>query len=131
MESDSSDDEINWTLFLAYIDQLPTRTIRDRSNPFNLYDDVEFRSRFRLTKECVGTLLGLIENNLEFNSRRNVPVSPLNQLLIALRFYSCSSFQVGLWRKTFVWYVYEEGGGGEHLLSTSINIFNSLLVFKF
>ena len=61
---DSSDDEIYWMLFLDYLDQLLARTIRDRTNQFDIYDDIEFRSRFRLTKACVVTLLELIENNL-------------------------------------------------------------------
>jgi hypothetical protein len=69
------------------------RKIRDRSNPFTEYSDMEFRMRFRLRKQTVQTLMHRIINGLT-DSTRNRAVSPLNRLLVTLRFYASSSFQV-------------------------------------
>ncbi|KAJ8928713.1 hypothetical protein NQ314_018723, partial [Rhamnusium bicolor] len=43
-------------------------------------------------KETVMHLLTLIEEDLEYPSNRNQSVSPMNQLLTCLRFYSLDSF---------------------------------------
>ena len=59
------------------------------------FSDEEFRVRFRLGKDTVIAILSEIENDLSYPSgEKNNSVSPLNQLLIALRFYATSTFQV-------------------------------------
>ena len=69
------------------------RFFRDRTNPMEMYDDVEFRCRFRLPKEVVIELAEEFKDNLTLSRRLGV-LSPLMQLLVALRFYATSSFQV-------------------------------------
>ena len=92
-----SDDEEFWQILDAYVDLEMTRrprTIRDRSNPLSDYDDIEFRMRFRLPKVAILALLARIEDSLVYSSVRYGQISPMNQLLIALRFLASGSFQV-------------------------------------
>lgn len=71
------------------------RYIRDGQNPFEFYNEWEFKRRFRFTKESVMfRILPLIEEGLAKNNNRGLPISPVLQLLICLRFYSTASFQV-------------------------------------
>lgn len=70
------------------------RLILVRRNPFIEYDNVDFRTRFRIRKACAEEILNLIGNNLVFLSNRNRPITPMNQLLITLRFYATGSFQL-------------------------------------
>ena len=95
MDSDTSDEE-DLLFILDYVDciELLPRVIRDRTDNFNAYADEEFRIRFRLSKHSVLNILDLIHARLQHSSERNMPVSPLDQLLLALRFYATSSFQV-------------------------------------
>ncbi|KAJ8974975.1 hypothetical protein NQ317_013483 [Molorchus minor] len=68
---------------------------------YNIFDDDEddvqidytvwFTSsekRFRLSKDCVLDVLRLIDNHLEYPYDSNNCISPINQLLTCLRFYS-------------------------------------------
>ncbi|KAK5643421.1 hypothetical protein RI129_007266 [Pyrocoelia pectoralis] len=64
------------------------RTIYQRSNHFDQLSEWDFFRRFRLQKETVLNVLAQIEHELEFPYDRNNSVSPINQLLIALRFYA-------------------------------------------
>jgi len=98
MEVESSDSSsIDDEFYHDVLETLePRRALRDRSDPTTAYDDVEFRSRFRLSKGTVVTVLCAIEQHLSYNSRRNVPVSPMLQLLIGLRYFACASFQVSI-----------------------------------
>lgn len=90
---DSDDEELLIILQFADAEARTIRHIRDRSDPFNDYDDVDFRLRFRLPKQSLLIILNEIGHLLERHSRRNYPVSPVNQLLIALRFFAIGSFQ--------------------------------------
>lgn len=63
---------------------------RIQSDFFKLTEK-EFKERFRLNKKTVTYLFNLIGKKLEHYSDRNNPVSPMNQLLITLRYYSCGS----------------------------------------
>ena len=89
------DDDEDYSDFELFNNICVTRTIRDRSNPLLDFSDEEFRVRFRLGKDTVIAILSEIENDLSYPSgEKNNSVSPLNQLLIALRFYATSTFQV-------------------------------------
>ena len=85
--------------FLEDIDQLylverlirKEKVVRDRSNPFTAYSDDEFIDRFRLTKECV-IQLDDIGEYLEPKQKKMLSISPLNQFLIASRFYATGCF---------------------------------------
>ncbi|KAK9711729.1 DDE superfamily endonuclease [Popillia japonica] len=69
------------------------RNLRPRTDLFNSYNDEEFKAPFRLSKGCVVRLLSRFENELEKQNMKNDPISPMNQLLCALRFYATGSFQ--------------------------------------
>ncbi|XP_068082607.1 putative nuclease HARBI1 [Anabrus simplex] len=66
----------------------PLRRIRERPDHFCIWTDAEFFCRFRLKKPTVIYLLGLIEDELRNVSARNFAVSPMNRLLLTLRFYA-------------------------------------------
>lgn len=86
-EIDSSDDE-------GYV-RVPKRYIRDWINPFEFYSEREFKRRFRFKKDSVlYGILPKIENELVQNNNRGLPIPPVCQLLICLRFYATGSFQV-------------------------------------
>ncbi|KAM7297958.1 putative nuclease HARBI1 [Ixodes scapularis] len=72
------------------------RQVRPRDDPFYRYDDVDFITRFRLSKDATIRLLSRIEHAIAFDGLRNCPLSPINQLLVALRFYATGTFQVVL-----------------------------------
>ncbi|XP_018397205.1 PREDICTED: putative nuclease HARBI1, partial [Cyphomyrmex costatus] len=72
----------------------PKRYIRDWINPFDIYNNQEFKRRFRFNKDSIlHGILPLIENELICQNNRGLPISPLYQLLICLRFYATGSFQ--------------------------------------
>ncbi|XP_033208933.1 putative nuclease HARBI1 [Belonocnema kinseyi] len=63
-------------------------TIYARENHFDKWDDREFFKRFRLTKQSVQYLLRQTEHRIRYRTERNNAVSPMCQLLMALRFYA-------------------------------------------
>lgn len=73
------------------------RYICDRQNPFEQYDDDEFKMRFRFNKDSVvnGIWPKIIEGLAKINNRGfPIPIPPQFQLLATLRYYETSSFQV-------------------------------------
>ncbi|KAE8747643.1 hypothetical protein FOCC_FOCC005622 [Frankliniella occidentalis] len=70
------------------------RFIRERLDHFRDLDDVDFVRRFRLSKRCALIVLECIDTRLEFLSNRNQSVSPMNQLLLTLRFYATGCTQL-------------------------------------
>lgn len=77
-------------------DQLPrASTLRDRSNPLESFDDDEFRYRFRFPKQfVVSEILPLVVHELERFTEHKNAITPIIQLLVALRFYATNSFQI-------------------------------------
>lgn len=67
------------------------RVFRDRLNPLDLYDDYDFKIRFRFTKQNVNEILTLISNDLQMDSR-GYSVPPHLQLLLTLRFFATGAF---------------------------------------
>ncbi|XP_049699813.2 putative nuclease HARBI1 [Helicoverpa armigera] len=84
------------TLINEYINppERKERIIRPRPDHFRIWDSKEFHRRFRLRKESVQYLLSLIENKIKHQTERNQCISPMLQLLIALRFYATGSFYI-------------------------------------
>lgn len=75
--------------------RFPKRYVRDGQNPFDIWNDVEFKKRFRFSKESIiYGILPIIEEGLAKINNRGLPISPVMQLLICLRFYATASFQV-------------------------------------
>lgn len=78
----------------AYAYASPSRRIfRDRLNPMETYDDHEFLCRYRFTKSAVKKLLAVLPVQ-ENADGRGIPLPPLMQLLISLRFYGAGTFQL-------------------------------------
>lgn len=73
----------------------PKRYIRDWIDPFEFYSNKEFKRRFRFNKNTVlHGILPKIEEGLARINNRGLPVPPIYQLLICLRFFATGSFQV-------------------------------------
>lgn len=73
----------------------PKRYIRDTENPFEFFNEREFKKRFRFSKESIiHGILPLVEEGLAKINNRGLPISPVLQLLICLRFYATRSFQL-------------------------------------
>ncbi|XP_067208429.1 putative nuclease HARBI1 [Linepithema humile] len=72
------------------------RVFRNKMDAFKIYNDREFRQRYRLTKECARYVISLVEERLSpLSGRRNV-VTPTLQILIALRYYAKGCYQIEL-----------------------------------
>jgi len=97
VENDNTEDGFRW---------LSKRYIRDWENPIEFYEDIPFKKRYRFNKgNVIDFLLPLVNNELRRNDNRGLPISPLMQLLITLRFYATSSFQVYVLSKYVIYYV--------------------------
>ena len=68
------------------------RVFRDRSNPIELYNDEEFKCRFRLRKDSVTTIIDLVEMELQRPTYRNHAVPPVLQVCACLRFLATGAF---------------------------------------
>ena len=68
------------------------RVFRERVNPMREYDDLEFRQRFRLSKNLVQELYDQIGPDLEPLTHRNHAIPAMNQIC-TLRYYATGSFQ--------------------------------------
>ena len=62
------------------------RHLRDRFNPLGEYVDQEFRLRFI-------DLVRILDNDLQHQTRRGLPLTPMQQVLIAFRFYATGAFE--------------------------------------
>ena len=69
------------------------RIFRDRTSPFDIYDDVELFARFRFWREDIATLVDLFGDELEHPLPRGGSLPPLMQVLVALRFFASGAFQ--------------------------------------
>ena len=66
----------------------PVRGPRDRSNPFEMYNDEEFRARYRFTKQTTVGIIDMLEGDLRRDTQRNAALPAMLQVLTALRFYA-------------------------------------------
>ena len=69
------------------------RHLRDRFHSLEEYDEEAFRLRFCLRKDSVSDLVKILTEDLEHQTRRGLPLTPMQQVLIALRFYATGTFQ--------------------------------------
>lgn len=69
------------------------RTFRNRNNPFEMYDDNDFNTRFRFSKPVIMELLHIFGNHIQPMTKRNMSISSMNQLLITLRYYATGAYQ--------------------------------------
>lgn len=70
------------------------RVFRPRIDAFYIYDDVDFKMRFRFNKNTVLHILERIGQNLTPPTSRNHSIDARTQLLVALRYYATGSFQM-------------------------------------
>ncbi|CAH0719086.1 unnamed protein product, partial [Brenthis ino] len=91
---------MSFEVFIEHIydnpyDYLSRRYLRDANNPMEFYDECEFKNRFRFTKDVLTRLLlPLLFQNNGGGNRRGLPISPVIQVLLALRFYATGNFQI-------------------------------------
>ena len=69
------------------------RHLRGRLNPLEEYDDEDFQLHFRLTKDSISDLVKILDKDLQHQTRRGLPLTSMQQRLIALRFYATGTFQ--------------------------------------
>ena len=69
------------------------RIFRDRTNPLDLYDDVDLMSRFRFRRADILDLCDIIDDDIDHPLPRQGSLPSVMQLMIALRFYASGSFQ--------------------------------------
>lgn len=71
------------------------RYLRDFENPVEFYSDSQFKERYRLEKITVmHVIIPLLFPNYSLVNNRGLPVPPLIQVAIALRFYATGNYQV-------------------------------------
>ncbi|KAG0416981.1 hypothetical protein HPB47_005986 [Ixodes persulcatus] len=73
--------------------RVPRPSIRDRENPMERYNHGQFLARYRFTKGTVRELLGMLPLQTSTDCR-GLPLTPMLQLLVTLRFYGAGTFQV-------------------------------------
>lgn len=71
----------------------PTRRNAVKLNAFEQYNDVEFRARFRVSKETVLYLDSVFGSSIKPLTKRNRALQPIDQILITFRFYATGSYQ--------------------------------------
>lgn len=86
---------VDWQDEIEELIRIPKRYIRDYENPFEFFEDLAFRNRYRFSKFIVrDEIFPLVSDSLIKVSTRGLPILPILQLLIALRFYATGNFQV-------------------------------------
>ncbi|XP_018572749.1 putative nuclease HARBI1 [Anoplophora glabripennis] len=69
---------------------------RKRVDCFEKYDDLNFFQRFRLRKTTVLSLLQEIEDVIKLPTQRGGCITPMQQLLLTLRFYASGNMQIAV-----------------------------------
>lgn len=70
------------------------RTFKPRMNPFEFYNDEEFKNRYRLTKAVVTLLVNLIEPKIKPFTLRNRSICALEQVLLTISYFASGAFQI-------------------------------------
>lgn len=70
------------------------RVFRKRLNPLEIYNDNEFKNCFRFSKQLVKRLVNIFKETIQPFTQRSCSLTALEQLLITLRFYATSAFQI-------------------------------------
>ena len=88
---------VQWQVNMAYLmlllerAQRRERVFRDRTNPLEIYDDVDLFKKYRFNRAGVMTLIDRLGGQLEHQTRRNHAVPPSLQVFVALRFFATGS----------------------------------------
>lgn len=70
------------------------RNFRDRNNPIEIFNEIEFLQRYRFSKEAFTYLVHYLNDYLKPKTQRNRALDTNMQLAIALRFYATGAFQI-------------------------------------
>ncbi|XP_048481408.1 putative nuclease HARBI1 [Plutella xylostella] len=92
LETSSSEDEIE----VEYVRNLQNRKKKvyfQRTNRFLTWDENSFLDRFRVSKNVARVLALKLEPFLLPPTTKNFAITPIQQVLIALEYYACGSFQ--------------------------------------
>lgn len=81
-------------MYLDYLNNAAEQEFLPRSNDMLQLSEKKFLERYRLSKCVVRKVLEEIQERLEYPTERNLPLSPTQQFLIALRYYATGSFQI-------------------------------------
>ena len=81
----------DFLLQLPPVQQRGPRNYRFNANLLN-YTDEELRARYRFGKESIQYITNLIETDLRRKTNRSHALRPIDQVLIALRFYASGNF---------------------------------------
>ena len=67
------------------------RVFRDRTQPLDIYDDVDMFKKYRFNRAGVTYLIDRLGGHLEHQTQRNHAVPPSLQVFVALRFFATGS----------------------------------------
>lgn len=81
-------------LFADYLNGEREEGIIPRRNDYVSLSEEQFLERYRISKIVAAKVLQEIEDRLEYPTNRNLPLTPMQQLLVGLRFYASGSFQL-------------------------------------
>ena len=74
--------------------RIPTIRLRDRDNPLENYNALQFKARFHIYKETALYITSLISPEIFSSVKRGVHIPPIIQLLATVRYFSTGSFQL-------------------------------------
>ena len=60
---------------------------RDRTNPLEIYDDLELIERLRFDRRTILQITQLLQDDLDSSTFRNKAIPPLIKILISLRLF--------------------------------------------
>jgi len=92
IEDDIEDEFWKAASYVSVFKPRRPRLFRDRTNSLTELDDIDFHLRFRMNKRCFCNLLDGIELQLRHATESHGGVLPIQQLVVALRFYASASF---------------------------------------
>ena len=70
------------------------RIFRDRTQPLEVYDDVELVQRYRFRRADIFWLVDEFEGELEYDCARRGGLSLLMEVMVALRIFAAGAFQL-------------------------------------
>ena len=78
----------------ARVAKIPLNRLRDRENPLERYNAVQFKVCYHLYKDTAVYVAELISASISKPLRRGVHIPPLLQFLTVLRYYANGGFQI-------------------------------------
>jgi len=92
IEDDIEDEFWKAASYVSVFKPRRPRLFRDRTNSLTELDDIDFHLRFRMNKRYFCNLLHRIELELHHATESHGGLLPIQQLVMALRFYALASF---------------------------------------